>query len=621
MIRSLSKSISSIGQSDDNSDSLNREIFVLNNIIKLQIPLALIGTFGELYINHTLGGIVYSIVFLAAFLVLYLNKTKHYRLAKVITVFLPVVSVYSTLLISNTLRFAYYISYPIVFLALSTLGSVLFSTKKDRFLYYFSNVVFGIVIIGNSFFLDAFFGLNFIKDVLNGNALPISIVLSITYIASVGGYMFFHNISNRQKRLLDTLFEKLNAKNGLLEVNKQELEQKIIELNETQKGLEITQKKIENILSSINKGNIIINYNLKGEITNVNRRMLSLIESPRLTDDVKQRLNLRLWMSDLEFFTFIDAMKEGNIVPKSLDFLKKRKFHSLNLSFSPVFDKSDNLVEILAIGQDHSELIIKQRTIENQAAEIKKQSNVLLDSMNYARRIQDSMMETSKNAQQTIRDHFVLNKPKQIISGDFYWMHELDKKVLVGVFDCTGHGIPGGLVSIIGQQLLNRSVNEFGLTMPDEILNKTNELIKEELNHDIKDGMDASLVLIDYENNMLHFSGAYNPITIVSDKTTTTIKGDKFPIGKHWNSDINKFTLHTIPFNGNEKIYLYTDGFKDQFGGKNDRKIGSQNFYSILESTSNMDLDQQKSQLGKHFADWKGQNEQIDDVLVMGIEL
>ena len=264
--------------------------------------------------------------------------------------------------------------------------------------------------------------------------------------------------------------------------------------------------------------------------------------------------------------------------------------------------------------------------ISSQKAEVELQKLVLgeknkkiLDSITYAKRIQAAILPPKTILQNSLKDCFVLYKPKDIVAGDFYWMEQKNGKILFAVADCTGHGVPGALVSVVCNNGLNRSVREHGLTDPGKILDKTVEIVIEEFKKSeevIKDGMDIALCSL--ENNTLQFAGAYNPLWIIrkNDNSITELKGQKQPIGRFHN--IEPFKTATIQLEPGDCVYLFSDGFADQFGGKKGKKIKPSGFKRMLLDISGKDMQEQKSLLNDNFESWRGEIEQIDDVCVMG---
>ena len=223
---------------------------------------------------------------------------------------------------------------------------------------------------------------------------------------------------------------------------------------------------------------------------------------------------------------------------------------------------------------------------------------------------------------------FILFKPKDIVSGDFYWFAETEKKIIFAAADATGHGVPGAMVSVICNNGLNSSVKEFRLEDPGEILTKTREIIIESFeksSNEIKDGMDIALVSMNKYPNKdgsreISYAGAYNPLWIFRKQSLTIeeVKADRQPVGKY---EFEKpFTTHKRIINKGDKIYLFSDGYESQFGGEKGKKLKASNFKKYLKSLSNKSMDQQKILLEKFFKNWIGNLEQVDDLVIFGVE-
>ena len=216
----------------------------------------------------------------------------------------------------------------------------------------------------------------------------------------------------------------------------------------------------------------------------------------------------------------------------------------------------------------------------------------------------------------------MIYKPKDIVSGDFYWADLLDGKAYISAIDCTGHGVPGAFVSIVGFNGLKRTVNEFKLRHPGQILDKLTDIVVETFSSNdahLKDGMDMSLCSIDYKTLKLEFAGANNPLIIIRNGELIETKGDKQPIGdfEHRVS----FTNHEIQLEKGDNIYLFTDGYADQFGGPKGKKFKLKTLKSLLLEISTSPIDKQEILLRQAFNGWKGDIEQLDDVCLIGIKI
>lgn len=270
------------------------------------------------------------------------------------------------------------------------------------------------------------------------------------------------------------------------------------------------------------------------------------------------------------------------------------------------------------------EKIAKQIMIQKEELSIKNKS--ITDSINYAKRIQTAMLPPFKMLKTFFPSSFILYMPKDIVSGDFYWINTMNDKTFVAAVDCTGHGVPGAFMSLIGFELFRRITNVEGLTRPSDILNKLNEdfheIFKDVDNIVLRDGMDVALCSIDRNNNILEFSGAFNPLYLIRDNKITEIKGDRFAIGLDETNFMNQtFKNHLIPLQEGDIIYIFSDGFADQFGGPDGKKYKYRRFKHLLLNMHQLDMEKQREILENNVKEWRGQEEQVDDILIIGIKV
>jgi serine phosphatase RsbU (regulator of sigma subunit) len=278
----------------------------------------------------------------------------------------------------------------------------------------------------------------------------------------------------------------------------------------------------------------------------------------------------------------------------------------------------------------NSLIIAQQKTeVEKQHHLLQEKNKEVLDSINYAKRLQYAILPSNETIKKLLPNNFILYKPKDIVAGDFYWMElistpdQTEQSILIAAADCTGHGVPGSIVSVVCSNALNRSVFEFGLTDPGEILNKTRELVIatfEKSDNEVKDGMDISLCQINLKAMSLKWAGANNPLWIIDQSQNfTEIKANKQPIGKYF--DPKPFTTHHLKLNKGTRLYMFTDGYADQFGGTNGKKFKYKQLQDLLTKSSQLGMDEQKQIIEKTFENWKGNLEQVDDVCIIGIHI
>lgn len=300
---------------------------------------------------------------------------------------------------------------------------------------------------------------------------------------------------------------------------------------------------------------------------------------------------------------------------------------------------------------------LQQKETENQKLLIEEKQKEILDSINYSKRLQDAAIPSLEYFRSLLPQSFVFYKPKDIVAGDFYWIHELvvssetgvrrkedddkpstpnsklrtpntelqtpdSKLILLAAADCTGHGVPGALVSIVCLNALNRCVEEFGLIQPAKILDKASEIIQQSFRqseNDVKDGMDIALCLLDLKNKKGYYAGAHNPVWILNDSNIKEIKGDNQPVGQQ---HIPKpFSEHEFEFSNGDLILIATDGYSDQFGGSHGKKLKTKKFKEAFHELNKLEINEVHTRIATMFENWKGNHEQVDDVLVIGIRV
>lgn len=269
------------------------------------------------------------------------------------------------------------------------------------------------------------------------------------------------------------------------------------------------------------------------------------------------------------------------------------------------------------ITRQHNELNIAYSQIETKNKDI-------TDSIKYAKRIQLAFLPTLDFENEVGDKGFILYKPKDIVSGDFYWMEKKNKELLIAAVDCTGHGVPGAFMSIVGFNLLNQAVNEHKITKPSNILDEMNTGVTDTLRQyedesTVKDGMDIALCNINYDTLELQYSGAYNSLWIIRNGSLIELKANKFPVGSFVGEKLQKFDNNTFQLEKGDFIYLFTDGFADQFGGPLGKKFKYKQLQQLLVENAHLPAKKQRQILSQTFENWIGLLEQVDDVLIIGI--
>ena len=278
-----------------------------------------------------------------------------------------------------------------------------------------------------------------------------------------------------------------------------------------------------------------------------------------------------------------------------------------------------------------SERILEQKVVER-TKEIEKQKERVqmlyknvTDSIKYAKRLQNSILPPSQWIKTLLPESFVLYMSKDIVSGDFYWVERINRnEVLFGAIDCTGHGVPGAFMSLVGYNGLNQAVKEHNLTQPDQILNDLSRLAIASLNRErgkdfIRDGMDLAICKLNKKTRVIEYSGAKNPLYIIRKGKLITYTADKFSIGEDSSELI--FKLNTIQLEKGDSVYLFTDGYVDQFGGELGKKFKYDPFRKLLLSIAELPIEKQHEILYETIVKWQGGYEQLDDILIFGVKI
>jgi len=380
-------------------------------------------------------------------------------------------------------------------------------------------------------------------------------------------------------------------------------------------------------------------YSQIGDYKNAYRNLTKLQRLRKETEsDAKRnditRLNYEIKYEQQALSDSIEREKEKQVAKAELDLKDEKLAHEKSVKLYLYFGLGLLVLFVgfifnrlrvirrqkleIAAQKDESE---KLRETAEQHRLIAEEKNVeILDSINYAKRIQSAILPPASFIQEHLKESFVLYKPKDIVAGDFYWVKKEHGKTYFAAADCTGHGVPGAMVSVICNNALNRSILEFNLSDPADILNKTRELIADELesgDHEISDGMDIALCSI--EGSELQYAGANNPLWILRDGEMIITKGDKQPVGKFFKS--MPFTSHSLKLLKDDIIYVFSDGYQDQFGGEKGKKFKAKQLLSFVLGISHLPMSEQLKTLDENFEDWKGSFEQLDDVCMIGVKV
>jgi len=293
-----------------------------------------------------------------------------------------------------------------------------------------------------------------------------------------------------------------------------------------------------------------------------------------------------------------------------------------NVSF--LVNAMSSVFLVLYIGIFAYSSLLERKRLKKAKAEVAAKNQELMDSIHYAQTMQQAMMRLDRSVMNRLAEHFVLFRPRDVVSGDFYWVAQQDNKLIVAAIDCTGHGVPGAFMSMLGSELLNNIVKDKGITEPDQILNRLHRGVNKALSQDhstSRDGMDLCLCTIDYTNGALHFAGAMNPMYCLQEGILNELRPDKMPIGGSSDANRTAYTKQTVLLDTDTTIYLCSDGFQDQFGGPKGKKFLRKRFRQMLLEIHSEPMAHQKVHLSYVLDEWMAGHEQTDDILVMGIRL
>jgi serine phosphatase RsbU (regulator of sigma subunit) len=262
--------------------------------------------------------------------------------------------------------------------------------------------------------------------------------------------------------------------------------------------------------------------------------------------------------------------------------------------------------------------------IEKQKHELELRDKNLTDSLIYAQRIQEALLPSEMFFRKHFSDSFIFFRPKDIVSGDFYWIDEKGGKVFVVAADCTGHGVPGALMSMVGLEIIEKAILEDNIEKPSAILSVMNRALEKTFSREknlgtiIRDGMDIGLCVVDRKKRKLEYSGAFFPLYLIRDNTLTELKGDKIIIGM--NPERMEYTSHELDLLDNDILYIFSDGYADQFGGTENKKFMYRRFRYLLTRIHSFPVNDQKSILDENIKTWMAGNQQIDDMMVIGFK-
>ncbi|MCE3259368.1 MAG: Response regulator containing a CheY-like receiver domain and a domain protein [Bacteroidetes bacterium] len=431
--------------------------------------------------------------------------------------------------------------------------------------------------------------------------------LLVVVVAGLGIYSFI------QWRI-----KALQRENLLLE---EKVAQRTAEIEKQSKIIEEANKELEQLsLVASKTDNIVLILDPEGYIEYVNDSFEKL-NNITLQKILAERMNI---------FKISNSSRIREVFDEAVQNRKSVKYEALNKknpefevweasTLTPIYDEAGKLKKVIIIDSDVTETKRQQRIIEQKNKDI-------TDSIEYARKIQTAILPAHEKIRSYVPNTCIFYKTKDIVSGDFYWFSEKEDYCLIAAVDCTGHGVPGAFMSLIGYNILNKIANEMNITDPSQILKNLNlgvlDALHKNRDSESKDGMDAAICKIYYKENRVEYAGAMRPLWIVNKEGIREIRADKIPIGTKQDPELPEinYTTHKLTPAPDEVFYIFTDGYADQFGGEKDKKMGSARFKELLLRIHTSGVtDQEKVLLSEHLK-WKGDNEQVDDMLVIGFK-
>jgi len=310
---------------------------------------------------------------------------------------------------------------------------------------------------------------------------------------------------------------------------------------------------------------------------------------------------------------FLTASTDTNSIVKGLE-----------LGAVDYVTKPFNNQELLARVATQAKIKESQDQINTYLKEIEQKNKLITYSIRYAQYIQRTIIGMNASISTVFKEYLIFYRPRDIVSGDFYWIYRLKKEVIIAVMDCTGHGVPGALMSMIGITLMNEIVKHDNIIQPAQILSCLREKVIESLGQkrkeaEAQDGMDGTIITIDLNRNRMQFSGANSTMYLIRNNETIHLQGDRMPISYY--SIMEDFTNKDVDLQKGDMLYLFTDGYSDQFGGAHYKKFQKIRFKELLMNVHKETASVQKKILSQNFDEWKGEHEQIDDVTVLGFRI
>jgi serine phosphatase RsbU (regulator of sigma subunit) len=321
------------------------------------------------------------------------------------------------------------------------------------------------------------------------------------------------------------------------------------------------------------------------------------------------------WEEAYKYLELYNELKNEVLAQNNTQKLKRIEF---DFQFKSIQSEANDIKE-------KNEMLTKTfAQIELQRNEIESKNIAITDSIHYAKRIQNSILPEDEKIKKILPNSFVFYKPKDIVSGDFYWVEQVGDEVLFSAIDCTGHGVPGAFVSLIAFNMLNKVVLERKITKPSLVLGELDKLMRNLFSKSaekVRDGVDMGFCSYNVKTNQLNFAGAYQSLFVCNGAEIEEIKGNRESIGFSIFKEKKQFVNHEVTVKSGDSLYLSTDGFPDQFGGEKGKKLKWKNFKQLLCDIQPTKIIEQKEELRQFFYNWKDDLEQLDDVCVIGVKI
>jgi len=401
-------------------------------------------------------------------------------------------------------------------------------------------------------------------------------------------------------------FEKYNTIAKHLQ--KQQMDAMANKTKEVENKVLVKEKELKNTLDTL--GEVLqINHeiNLQNELMNKENQLKALEVKEQAA---RMESAQKVWKTEKISFLIVISLSLFILVLIYWQFNQKKKANFL-------------------LKEQNAKIEHQKSEIEIQSELAKKQTKKITDSIQYARRIQKAVLPPEEVFKNNFKDYFVLFKPKDIVSGDFYWVTSKDGILIIAVADCTGHGVPGAFMSMLGVAYLNEIVNKIVINKhisslnADEILNQLREMVISSLHqtgnlNDPKDGMDITIAILDPEHKKIQYAGANSPLYLLREGKIIEFRPDKMPVSFHQKRDL-PFTRHEFDLKNDDRIYMFSDGYIDQFGGSKGMKFLSEQFRDLILKMHTRPMDEQHDILERTLSDWRGNRPQLDDILIIGL--